>query len=301
MGSITKIGNSVRVRVKIGDGCLDIRLKLSKAEGKSVTAHIEHLVRCKQSGEEPRAPTRHWVSDSLPAMPKLQSKLIQFGLVNNGQALDRIFTEFIEEYIRCRKDVKSGTTKQWRQALRNAQQFFPGRTIRSLTVADGKDFLRWLETPKPGGAGLLGESPSKRLGHIRTFLNHAVDSRIIGQNPFSRVKARRTSIPGRKVVIPESEFLRLLDSAPSAEWCCFLAMSFYGGLRTPSEHKALTWNRIRFNDGDGMMTVISPKTERQGKASREVPIFAELRPFLEDLYDCHGYPAPSDPVFPVLG
>lgn len=102
-------------------------------------------------------------------------------------------------------------------------------------------------------------------------------------------------------MISERDVLKMIDAAPSAEWCCFLAMSFYGGLRTPSEHKALTWSRIRLGDGAGMMTVISPKTERQGKASREVPIFTELRPYLEDLLEVQGYPVATDPVFPGLG
>jgi hypothetical protein len=35
----------------------------------------------------------------------------------------------------------------------------------------------------------------------------------------------------------------------------------------------------------GIMTVTSPKTKKQGKPKRRVPIFDELRPYLEDCFD----------------
>jgi hypothetical protein len=55
-------------------------------------------------------------------------------------------------------------------------------------------------------------------------------------------------------------------------------------LRCPSEVLSLKWESIDF--AAGRMTVDSPKTERlDGKAFRVVPIFAALRPRLEEAFE----------------
>ena len=62
-------------------------------------------------------------------------------------------------------------------------------------------------------------------------------------------------------------------------------MSRYGGLRCPSEHQALKWGDINWEQGKFWVT--SPKTEHHaGRAGRWVPIFPELRPHLDAGY--HG-------------
>jgi integrase len=66
-----------------------------------------------------------------------------------------------------------------------------------------------------------------------------------------------------------------------AEWRLIFALARFGGLRTPSELLTLRWADV--NLPAGRMTVHRPKTEgHAGKAMRVVPIFAELRPYLED-------------------
>ena len=63
-----------------------------------------------------------------------------------------------------------------------------------------------------------------------------------------------------------------------------LALSRYGGLRCPSEHLALTWDDIDL--AGGKINVPSPKTAHHaGKESRVIPLFPELRPFLEQAND----------------
>lgn len=67
-------------------------------------------------------------------------------------------------------------------------------------------------------------------------------------------------------------------------WRLIFALSRYGGLRCPSEHLALKWPDIEWHSG--RMTVHSPKTEHHpGGESRLVPIFPELRPYLEDAFE----------------
>jgi integrase len=66
-----------------------------------------------------------------------------------------------------------------------------------------------------------------------------------------------------------------------------VALSRFGGVRVPSEALTLHWRDIDWSAD--RMTVHSPKTEHHvGKASRVVPIFGELRPYLEDVFDPDG-------------
>ena len=71
----------------------------------------------------------------------------------------------------------------------------------------------------------------------------------------------------------------VLDACPNADWRLIFALARFGGLRTPSETLLLRWSDVDWEHG--RMTVHSPKTEHHdGKGSRLVPIFSELRPYL---------------------
>ncbi len=269
--------------------------KVAKSAATEIGRHVEHLVRCCRTGEEPKESTQNW-SQRIPSdWPKVYAKLASLGLLNNGHKPDEVFADFVEAYIASRRDVKPGTLKTWSQASQKVRTFFGQRTLKSLTVKDGKDFLRWLKTPKEqGGAGHKGETPSKHLGHVRGFLNEAVDAQIIPANPFRKVTANRTPQAGRKKVIPTEDVLQVINAAPDAEMKALIALSFWGGLRTPSEHFVLKWGAIRWDEG--MMTVLSPKTERVGKEQRDTPLFPELVPYLMDLHEVSANTSPDDYV-----
>ena len=296
MASVAKLPNgSVRLQFQTADTKRhDLRLgKIPMKSAREIGEHIDHLIRVKQTGEEPKQSTREWMVSRLPEFPKVVAKLVQLGLVNNGQKQDEVFAEFVERYIIARKDVKPGTQRTWGQALDKINTFFGRKTLRSLTAKDGKDFLRWLKTPKDkGGAGHKGETPSKHLGHIRGFLNEAVDAEIIQSNPFRSVKAKRTPQQDRRRMIPVEDILRVIEAAPDAEMKAIIALSFWGGLRTPSEHFVLKWGAIRWDEN--MMTILSPKTEGLGKEYRETPLFPELLPYLMDLQEVSDKTGPDD-------
>lgn len=61
-------------------------------------------------------------------------------------------------------------------------------------------------------------------------------------------------------------------------------MSRFRGLRCPSEHLALKLGHLDWERG--RITITSPKTEHHdGKESRIIPLFPELRPFLEAAFE----------------
>ncbi len=88
----------------------------------------------------------------------------------------------------------------------------------------------------------------------------------------------------REYFITRDEAAKVLDACPDAQWKLLFALSRYGGLRCPSEHLRLRWGDVDWEHD--RFTVRSPKTEHhEGKASRVVPLFPELRPYLEKVFD----------------
>src|SRR5262249_16144073 len=74
------------------------------------------------------------------------------------------------------------------------------------------------------------------------------------------------------------------DACPDAEWRLIVALARYGGIRVPSELLPLTWADVLWDQGK--FRVRSPKTEHhEGKEERWVPIFPELRPYLQAAFD----------------
>lgn len=72
------------------------------------------------------------------------------------------------------------------------------------------------------------------------------------------------------------------------------ALCRYGGLRCPTEILALKWSDLDWKKEQ--FTVTSVKTEHHdGKGTRTVPLFPELRPFLEVCFRSED----SDPVWVI--
>ncbi len=81
-----------------------------------------------------------------------------------------------------------------------------------------------------------------------------------------------------------AESIEVIDAAPDAEWRLIIALSRYGGLRCPSEHLGLTLDDVDWEHG--REHIRSPKTARHtGHESRMIPLFPQLRPYLEAVFD----------------
>jgi len=77
---------------------------------------------------------------------------------------------------------------------------------------------------------------------------------------------------------------KVLDACPDAEWRLIFSLARHGGLHTPSETLLLRWSDVDWKHN--RMTVTSPKTEHhEGKQSRDVPLFPELRQPLMEVFE----------------
>ena len=116
----------------------------------------------------------------------------------------------------------------------------------------------------------------------KQFFRAAVRKRMLAESPFADMKGIGVqSNAERFYFVSRADSQKVLDACPDAQWRLLFALSRFGGLRCPSEHLGLRWSDIDL--ANARMVVHSPKTEHhRGKASRVVPIFPELRPYLED-------------------
>ena len=110
------------------------------------------------------------------------------------------------------------------------------------------------------------------------FFRYAIKHRLIESNPFEDIP--KGSMATKDLAyISRVDARKILEQLPNTEWRLLITLARFGGLRTPSETLGLKWEHIDWQNE--RFTVLSPKTVHQGKPSRVVPIFPELKPYLE--------------------
>lgn len=103
----------------------------------------------------------------------------------------------------------------------------------------------------------------KYTGYAKHFFETAVKRKLLTENPFSVLISGSVGNDERQTEISREETQRLIEACPDAELRLIVALSRYGGLRCPSEHRLLRWSDIDWQSE--LMTVRSPKTQKQGK------------------------------------
>ena len=109
---------------------------------------------------------------------------------------------------------------------------------------------------------------------------------MISENPPTLIPGCDRALANRERdhFISREDAEAVLEKCPDAEWRLLFALSRYGGLRCPFEHLCLRWADVDWQRG--RIRVHSPKTEHhQGGESRLVPLFPELRPFLQEAWE----------------
>ena len=266
----------------------------SMKDAVAIAGHVEEVVKAAILGRaEPRA-TSEWLADLSPIM---EAKLVAVGLIHPRDAVKELtLGEFLDAYLARRSDVKAGTAVFYGHTKRNLLDVFGAdRPLGSITPADADDFRRHLQTTvAESSPAKKGEKPTKkkalaaatvarRCSLARTFFKDAVRRKLIAENPFDDVVGGPSHNPARQHFIDHATINKVLEFAPNAEWKLMIAMSRFGGVRVPSEPCSMKWRDIDWTGN--RMTVHSPKTEHHvGKATRLVPIFSELRPYLDEVF-----------------
>ncbi len=131
---------------------------------------------------------------------------------------------------------------------------------------------------------LADNTVARRCGIAKQFFRTALRKGLIQKNPFADLKAGLKKNTARHYFVSREDASKVLEACPDAQWRLLFALSRYGGLRCPSEHLALRWADVDW--AGNRMTIHSSKTEHhEGKATRVIPIFPELLPHLEAVWE----------------
>ncbi len=252
--------------------------KVTAREARTTCVHVEALLRARKTGSAFPPATAGWLA-GVPA--SLRRRLEQFDLI---EALERrdcpVLGDWLARYVEGRKDVKPATALVYGHTRRNLLAFFgEDKRLDEITPGDADAFRVFLATEQ----GLAANTVARRMGYAVQYFRAAVRRKIIAENPFAGQSSAVRENRERFHFVTTAEAEAVLAACPDAKWRLVFALARYGGLRCASEV-----GRLRWVDGDWgtqRFVVDSPKTAHQGKASRTVPIFPELRPHLEAAWD----------------
>jgi len=208
----------------------------------------------------------------------LVERLAAVGLIPKRQVAT--LESFIDQYITSRVDVKPGTKEVWRQGKLGLVGFFGAeKPLRAITAGDADNYRMAMI-----GQKLAPMTIRKRLQFAKTVFRAMVKHKLLASNPFADVTCAATMDPARQQFIGREQTAKMLAACPNWEWRTIIALSRYGGLRCPSEVLSLRWQDV--DRETERIRVTSPKTEHHpGKDSRMIPLFPELRPFLDEAFD----------------
>jgi integrase len=264
--------NSARQSVGLG--------RQSEADAEAIRARIKVLVDAYRAQSPPDPSTATWAA-RLP--DDLYGKLAETGLLVARDAAKKnavpTLGPYIEQYIEKRKaDTSPGTRTNYGQAKSYLVAYFGAtRRMDQITEGDAEDFRLDLLLR-------LSDNTVRRVcGRAKQFFAAAVRHKLIAENPFCGFKCALVENRDRDRFVTREEAAAVLEGCPDAQWRLLFALARFGGLRVPSEPLGLRWGDVDWERA--RMTVRSPKTAREGKATRVVPLFPELRPYLEEVFD----------------
>jgi integrase len=176
--------------------------------------------------------------------------------------------------------VKASTLLAYRQcesAL--VEHFGKAKPLSAIGPMQAEEWAKGLRDAEYAQATV-----SKMVKIARGIFGRGVKWKMVGESPFADVRAGSQRNPERSVFVPRETIAKVLDACPDAEWRLIVALCRYGGLRCPSEHQALKWGDVDWDQC--RMLVRSSKTEHHaGGESRYVPVFPELMGYLRDAYE----------------
>jgi len=256
-------GDRKRRTIRLG------RVPVKTAE--SFRLRVESLLAAQTAGVPVAQDDARWLAELTATM---HDRLVRVGLAEpRADAVRVTLGELLEDYFGT-LEVKPGTRTTYEQTRRTLEEYFGAD--HPLDSIDARDADHW----RAGmvDAGLAPATIAKRVKTARMIFARGVRWGMLASNPFADMKAGSMSNRARLVFVPAVDVERVLAVCPDPQWRVLIALSRYGALRIPSEALALRWEHIDWERG--RMTVPSPKTASQGRESRIVPLFPELRQHL---------------------
>ena len=278
MASVHRDGNGYRISWLDGSKKRKrIRINgLTKRQAEALANRIQQLVGCQISGQPIDSAMASWLYGLGSDLRKKLERVELIQPIDQSEFLEPVkvgIAEFIDDYIKSRKDAADNTVRNWINTRHKLTDYFSDdRDLRTITPGDADDWRQSLVND-----GFSESTISKTVKHAKQFLKAAVRKGFADSNPFHDLKAGGERNDERKRFVERSIIDKVIAACPSAEWRLIVALCRFGGLRCPSEVLALTWDDIDWERN--RFTVSRRKTK-----TRIVPLFPELRRFLEDAF-----------------
>ncbi len=263
---------------------------LNDDEAIDIKRKVEALIEHKHRGKALHYKIARWI-DQLEA--SLYDKLAAAGLLEPRLSGHVKLEQALNFYIdRRSSDVKQSTLQTYRNVRRNLVDYFgPDRLLDSITQAEADDWRRWLrrakdkDSPADGGQGLSSETTKMRCRGAKYFFRDAERRKLIQESPFTDMKGISSSGNREKdYFVTREDAAKVLKGCPDAQWKLVFALARFGGLRCPSEVVLMKWGDVNWQLG--RIVVHCEKTKHHdGKATRVIPLFPELRPYLQAVWD----------------
>jgi len=264
--------NSKRHTVRLG--------KVSERIAREAMMRIEDLITAKQVGEINAVATA-WLQG---VSSKIRDRLASCGLCDPVKVMTvgQLCDAFLESL-----DVAGGTRVNIGVVVNNARQFFTeGKSFREITPADAKAFRAWVrDHGRVVGDGPLADTTvGRRCMQVKQIFNFAIDSRWLSRNPFEGMGGWVITNREKDCFVDLETFGQVMSASPDTELRLAFALNRLAGLRCPSEIINLEWSDVLWDQD--LIVVRSPKTKRhEGGKMRKVPIFKDLRPWIQEHYD----------------
>jgi integrase len=257
--------------------------KLTKAQASEVKSYVERLNVAKITRAAVDNRTAVWLAE---IGDDLHERLAEHGLVAPRKpqtatpaASARTLGSFLESFLAKRATAKPNSLKNYKLAVAKLTEFFGADlSLDSLTPGKADDFARAM------AAKHAKEWTWRLVKFARQFFHTAMRDKIVPENPFAGIKPPPQATTSRRFFVTREMAQQVLDACPGPEWALIFALARFAGLRVPSELLPLTWGDVNWERG--RFLVHAPKTEHHTDGGeRWVPIFPELRPYLEAAFD----------------
>lgn len=198
----------------------------------------------------------------------------------------------LAKYFLEHKRGKPRTIKKYENACENLIEFFTAkRRLTSIKPGDADEFRDFLLTKAhrvKEDTGLAPRTAQKRLRNATAIFKAARRKGWIRRNPFRDTRITNAPrIRDRTHFVDTKETYKVLDGCRDWQFKLLVALVRFGGLRCPSEPELFRWSWIDWEHDE--ITFRSPKTEHiPGRDWRTIPIFKELRPYLEEAWEAAG-------------
>ena len=251
--------------------------------------NIETLIASQEHGVSVPADVMVWLTGlSL----KVQQRIARSGLTEPPAEQQQAMLYLSDLTRAAQERYQSGAASTLNKILgacRDLEAFFlPKTLLKSITHGDAIDFRKWLTSDQRrkshGYKKRLAVSTANGVcKKCRTIFQIAVDKKLLDINPISGLPGiSNDSNDARKFFVTRDLFQTLLSKA-DPDLTTALTLIRFNGLRAPDEVIYLKWDHIDWDQET--ITATTPKKEYTGNYIRQLPIFPDVLPYLQDAYE----------------